>query len=69
MAVATVSTKYQIVIPREVRQRLKIKPGDQFAFDLAGDVLRMVPVRPIRELRGFLKGVKNDFTREADREF
>lgn len=69
MPVATVSAKYQIVIPLEVRRKLKIKPGDQFAFDLAGQVLRMVPVRPIRELRGFLKGAKNDFTREADREF
>lgn len=69
MAVATVSAKYQIVIPREIRQSLKIKPGDQFAFEVTGEVLRMVPVRPTRDLRGFLKGVKNDFARDADREF
>lgn len=70
--ISTVSGKYQIVIPKHIRQRMRIKPGDQLCFlDINGS-LRLVRVRPPSELRGSLKGAKIDFSKireKKDREF
>jgi AbrB family looped-hinge helix DNA binding protein len=63
----TVSSKYQVVIPRSVRERLGIKPGQQVQVIAYGDRIEVVPVRPARELRGVLVGLKNTFERESDR--
>jgi AbrB family looped-hinge helix DNA binding protein len=63
----TVSSKYQVVIPRSVRERLGIKPGQQVQVIPYGDRIEVVPVRPARELRGVLSGLRNTFERESDR--
>lgn len=63
----TVSSKYQIVIPRAVRERLGIRPGQQVQVIPYGDRIEVVPVRPARELRGFLEDLENTFEREDDR--
>lgn len=62
----TVSPKYQIVIPRSVRERLGIRPGQQLQMVAYEDRIEVIPVRPARELRGFLRG-PNTFERESDR--
>ena len=67
MTVVTVSPKYQVVIPKDVREKLKIKPGQKVEAFAFGNRIELVPVREPAELRGFLKGVPNDFTREPDR--
>lgn len=67
MNVVTVSSKYQIVIPKEVRERLGIQPGQKvqaFAFE---DRIELVPLQPIHKLRGFLKGIDTTVDREPDR--
>ena len=67
MASTTVSPKYQVVIPKAVRERLGVKPGQKlevFAYD---DRIELVPVRPMKEYRGFLKGMDPSFEREDDR--
>jgi AbrB family looped-hinge helix DNA binding protein len=69
--ISTVSGKYQIVIPKHIRQRLRIKPGDQLCFLDINGALRLVPVRPVSEMRGTLKGAKVDFSKirqKKDRE-
>ena len=65
----TVSSKYQIVIPKDVRDRLRIRPGQKVEAFAIGDRIELVPVRPIAELRGFLAGMNPNFEREPDREF
>jgi AbrB family looped-hinge helix DNA binding protein len=56
MARATVSPKFQIVIPKEIRDRYDLRPGQQVALiDRDGYVALVMP-RPISELRGILKG-------------
>lgn len=67
MTVVTVSPKYQVVIPKDVREKLALKPGQKVQAFAFGNRIELVPVREPDELRGFLKGVSNDFSREPDR--
>jgi AbrB family looped-hinge helix DNA binding protein len=52
----TVSSKFQIVIPKEVREAHDIKPGDQLAFVDYKGVMTLVPALTFQQLRGILKG-------------
>ena len=56
MDTATLSTKFQISIPKAVRERLGLKAGQQFVFVTKGDTICLVPKRDIREVRGLLRG-------------
>lgn len=67
MTVVTVSPKYQVVIPKDVRERLGIKPGQKLQAIAFGDRIELVPLRPPSELRGFLKGITAEFERDPDR--
>jgi AbrB family looped-hinge helix DNA binding protein len=63
----TVSSKYQIVIPREIRESLGIKPGTQLhALEFRGR-LELVPIKTARQARGFLKGLDTNVDRDDDR--
>lgn len=64
----TVSSRYQIVIPKDVREALQIKPGQRFEVFVRDGAIWLVPLRPMKELRGFLKDLP-EFEREPDREF
>jgi len=66
MAAVTVSPKYQIVIPKEIREPMGIRPGQKVElFRFRGHVI-LVPVRDIREMRGFLKGIDTDIERDEE---
>ena len=68
MESVTLSSKYQLVIPRRVRERLGLKPGDRFQVMSIGDRIQLVRVGHIHEIRGFLGGLDPDFQRdEVDR--
>lgn len=67
MATVTVSPKYQIVIPKDVRDRLVMAPGDKVEVIQLEGRIELMPVRSARSLKGFLKGRKNTFQRENDR--
>jgi AbrB family looped-hinge helix DNA binding protein len=68
MARATVSPKFQIVIPKEIRERLDLKPGQQVALIDRGSYVALVPQRPISELRGIAEGAPtDDYRDETDR--
>jgi AbrB family looped-hinge helix DNA binding protein len=63
----TVSPKYQIVIPADVRKEAGLAPGDRMEVFLYGDRIELVPVRPAKELRGFVRGIDTSVVREEDR--
>ena len=63
----TLSPKFQVVIPQPVRDLLKLKPGQKLQVFALGERIEIVPMKPMREMRGFLKGMNRDFEREADR--
>jgi len=66
MDTVTISSKYQIVIPRAIREKWNIKPGLKVRLIVFGNRLEVVPVRDIREARGFLKGMNSDINREEE---
>ncbi len=68
VSTVTVSSKYQVVIPKDVRDRLRIRPGQKVEAFAVGGMVELVPVRHISEMRGFLKGMDPNFEREPDRE-
>jgi AbrB family looped-hinge helix DNA binding protein len=67
MNTVTLSPKFQVVIPPPVREVLKLKPGQKLQVFALGGRIEIVPVKPMKEMRGFLKGVNRDFDREPDR--
>jgi AbrB family looped-hinge helix DNA binding protein len=64
MDTVTISSKYQMVIPRSIREKWKVKPGQKVRLIVYGNRLEVVPVRSIQEARGFLKGMSSDVDRE-----
>ena len=64
METATLSSKYQIVIPKSVRESLELKAGQRFTFVIRGDLIQLVPKRDIKELRGIFKGTPVDDIRD-----
>jgi AbrB family looped-hinge helix DNA binding protein len=64
MNTVTLSTKYQLVIPRDVRDRLALEPGAKFTVIEKGGILYLVPERPLAELRGGARGARLKGLRE-----
>jgi len=64
MTTVTLSTKYQLVLPRETRERLKLRPGTKLTVMEKGGVIYLVPERPLRAMRGVAAGVNPRGLRE-----
>jgi len=67
MKSVTISPKYQVVIPREVRQSMEIKPGSKVQVLLYENRIELIPMKSLRRMRGFLKGINTTVERERDR--
>jgi AbrB family looped-hinge helix DNA binding protein len=67
-ALTTISSKYQIVIPREVRERFNLKPGQKLMFIAYQKSIRLVIVPSIKDARGMFKGMNVDNIREEEDE-
>ena len=67
MEAVTVSPKFQVVIPRAVREALHIRPGQKVQVIQYEDRIELIPIRPAREMRGFLKGIDTSIERASDR--
>jgi AbrB family looped-hinge helix DNA binding protein len=67
METVTVSPKFQVVIPRLIRESLGIQPGQKVQMIRYGNRIELIPVKPIQETRGFLKGIDTTVQREPDR--
>jgi len=67
MQTVTVSPKFQVVIPRDVRDSMQLRPGQKMQVIEYDGRIEMIPERDITELRGFLKGINTEFKREEDR--
>ena len=67
MDTVTISPKFQVVIPKAIRDRLKLKAGQKIQAIVYDDRIELVPLRPVRKMRGFLSGIDTDVRRESDR--
>ena len=67
MTEVTVSAEFKVEIPEEIRDSLKIQPGAKLQIFKLGNRIELVPVRPIQEMRGFLKGIDTTLDRDRDR--
>lgn len=67
MSIVTLSPKYQVVIPKEIRNKMKLKPGQKIQIFEIGDRIEFIPLKNIKEARGFLKGMDTNIERERDR--
>jgi len=67
MQTVTVSPKYQVVIPRDVRRSLKIKPGQKLRVIEHEGRIELLPAEEVADLKGFLKGIDTSLEREEDR--
>jgi AbrB family looped-hinge helix DNA binding protein len=67
METVTVSPKYQVVIPSRIRKVLRVEPGQKVKVILYDNRIEMIPVMPVSEARGFLKGIDTEVSREPDR--
>jgi AbrB family looped-hinge helix DNA binding protein len=66
MSVVTVSSKFQVVIPVEVRDKMNLKPGQKVIMVEKDGVVHMIPEKPLKEMRGFVKGVNTENLREEE---
>jgi AbrB family looped-hinge helix DNA binding protein len=69
MDTVVVSSKYQIVIPQEVRERIDLKPGQKIVVIEKDGVIHLIPQKPIKEMRGFLKGIDTSQLRDEEDRF
>ncbi|MDO9468577.1 MAG: AbrB/MazE/SpoVT family DNA-binding domain-containing protein [Thiobacillus sp.] len=67
MNIVTVSPKYQIVIPRDLRRLLNIQPGQKLKARIQDDRIELIPEQPMTAARGFLSGIDTQVEREGDR--
>ncbi|MBP7233326.1 MAG: AbrB/MazE/SpoVT family DNA-binding domain-containing protein [Syntrophaceae bacterium] len=67
MEAVKISPKYQIVIPKKLRDALKLLPGQKIQMVVYGNRIEMIPLRNISEMKGFLKGIDTTIERDPDR--
>jgi len=67
MTSVTVSPKYQVVIPKKVRESLGIYSGQKVQVLTYQNRIELIPIKPMKEMRGFLKGIDTNVKRDKDR--
>jgi AbrB family looped-hinge helix DNA binding protein len=69
MSAVTISTKYQIVIPKEVREMFDLKPGQKIEVLAYNGQIHLIPFRSLEAMEGIFPGLDTTVEREPDREF
>ena len=67
METVTLSPKFQIVIPRRIREALGLEPGQKIHALLVEGRIELIPLKPMKSMRGFLRGIDTRVPREGDR--
>ncbi len=67
MPAVTVSPKFQVVIPKEIRESMNIESGQKVQILTYQNRIELIPLKPMKKLRGSLKGIDTDVEREVDR--
>ena len=67
MTTVTVSPKYQVVIPKEVRESMGIFSGQKIQVLTYQNRIELIPIKPMKKMKGFLKGIDTEVSRDKDR--
>jgi AbrB family looped-hinge helix DNA binding protein len=67
MASITVSPKFQVVIPKDIRESLGIVSGQKIQMLAYGNRIELIPIKPMQDMKGFAKGINTDVARDEDR--
>ena len=67
MTAVTVSPKFQVVIPKNIRESMGIFSGQQLEILRYQNRIELIPIKPMQEMRGFIKGIDTDVPRDDDR--
>lgn len=67
MSAVTLSPKFQIVIPADIRRAMGLEPGERLEVIRIGDRIELIPIRPLKTAKGFLPGLDTTVERESDR--
>ena len=67
METVTISPKFQVVIPQRIREAMGLRSGEKAKVVSFRNRIEIIPMRDIRKLRGYLKGIDTSFEREGDR--
>ena len=67
MEAVKISPKFQVVIPKKLREALNLSPGQRVQMVIYGNRIEMIPLKKISEMKGFLKGIDTTVKREPDR--
>ena len=67
MNTVTLSPKFQVVIPKAIREILRLKPGQKIPAIVYQNRIELIPVKSAKDMRGFIKGIDTEIEREGDR--
>ncbi len=67
MKAVTVSPKYQVVIPKEVRDSMGIVAGQKIQMLTYRNRIELIPIKPMKKMKGFLQGLDTEVKRDKDR--
>jgi len=67
MRAVTVSPKYQVVIPKEVRDSMGIISGQRIQMLTYRNRIELIPIKPMKKMKGFLKRLDTEVKRDKDR--
>lgn len=67
MTTVTISPKYQVVIPKKIRETMALRPGQKLQVMQYDGRIELIQLRPIEEMQGLLKGIDTTVEREPDR--
>jgi len=67
MSTVTISSKYQVVIPKDIRETIGLQVGAKLEVIAYGSKIELVPIQPMKKLKGAFKGINTDIKREDDR--
>ncbi len=67
MPTLTVSPKFQVVIPKQIRESLGLRPGQKIHATLFNGRIELIPLQPMNQMRGFLPGIDTTIERDGDR--
>ena len=67
METVTISPKFQVVIPQKIREALGLRTGEKAKVVAFRNRIEIIPMREVKRLRGYLKGIDTLMRRDGDR--